>query len=72
MANCASCGIQIPEGQPVCSMCYGDPFYGRDGIYLQWLEDIAATESAAAEEYERWLAEQQKESNDGNAAVDGR
>ena len=28
---CNSCGISIPDGQSFCSMCYGDPAYGRDG-----------------------------------------
>ena len=34
MANCSMCGICIPDGQGVCSMCYGDPFFGNDGYYL--------------------------------------
>ena len=38
MASCRCCGISIPDGQPVCSMCYGDPYYGRDGYYLAELE----------------------------------
>ena len=33
--NCKSCEISIPEGQQFCSMCYGDPAYGRDGYYQQ-------------------------------------
>jgi len=35
---CASCGVAIPDGQKFCSMCYGDPYYGRDGYYLAMLE----------------------------------
>ena len=31
MPNCIMCGLPIPEGQKVCSMCYGDIDYGRDG-----------------------------------------
>jgi hypothetical protein len=31
------CGIDIPDGQSVCSMCYGDPFFGNDGYYLAQL-----------------------------------
>lgn len=38
MNNCRSCGISIPEGQTVCSMCYGDPYYGKDDYYLRELE----------------------------------
>ena len=38
MNTCKSCGIPIPEGQRFCSMCYGDPYYGKDGYYLQMLE----------------------------------
>ena len=39
---CSSCGSPIPDGQgSSCSMCYGDPSYGRDGYYQQWLEDAA-------------------------------
>lgn len=50
MGNCGSCGSSVPDGQPVCSMCYGDPEYGRDGYYRQWLE-----------EQEQWHAEQESE-----------
>ena len=39
MPSCTSCGSVIPDGQRVCSMCYGDPHYGRDGYYLQYIED---------------------------------
>lgn len=56
MANCSSCGSNIPEGQEVCSMCYGDPYYGRDGYYLRELE-----RAAEAEEYQRMLERQQEE-----------
>lgn len=35
---CTSCGSRIPEGQGnSCSMCYGDPYWGRDGYYLEYL-----------------------------------
>jgi hypothetical protein len=38
MSNyCKSCGIQIPDGQNFCSMCYGDVHYGRDGYYEEEL-----------------------------------
>ena len=39
MPYCTSCGIYIPEGQgKSCSVCYGDPYYGKDGYYLNILE----------------------------------
>ena len=39
MPYCSSCGSPIPEGQgSSCSMCYGDPWYGRDGYALRELE----------------------------------
>ena len=55
MSNCCSmCGSSIPSGQNVCSMCYGDPYYGRDGYYLKYLEEQAyldaEMESAQREE----------------------
>jgi len=34
MNTCTMCGVTIPEGQKVCSICYGDPFYGTDGLLL--------------------------------------
>jgi hypothetical protein len=40
MLYCSSCGSTIPEGQgKSCSMCYGDPFYGKDGYALRMLEE---------------------------------
>lgn len=39
--SCTSCGVSVPEGQRSCSMCYGDPYYGRDGYYLAFLEEQA-------------------------------
>ncbi|MDD4987010.1 MAG: hypothetical protein PHQ43_14820 [Dehalococcoidales bacterium] len=38
MPNCVMCGASIPEGQRVCSMCYGDIDYGSDGYYRRWAE----------------------------------
>lgn len=38
MANCSMCGSPIPDGQRVCSMCYGDIDYGNDGYYREWAE----------------------------------
>ncbi len=39
MNNCSQCGSSIPDGQRVCSMCYGDISYGNDGYYQQWAEE---------------------------------
>ena len=39
MNHCVMCGIEIPEGQRTCSMCYGDPNHGRDKYYERWLEE---------------------------------
>lgn len=47
MASCQSCGAYIPEDQGVCSMCYGDPYYGYDGNYINYLMEIAEEEAAA-------------------------
>ena len=41
MDSCGSCGVQIPDGQGVCSMCYGDPGYGTDGLYQHYLDEQA-------------------------------
>lgn len=38
---CTSCGNPIPDGQgKSCSMCYGDLYWGKDGYYLDWLENM--------------------------------
>lgn len=56
MSTCYSCGSSVPEGQRFCSMCYGDPEYGRDDYYKdylrQWMEEADHEEEArhAAEE----------------------
>ena len=38
MSNCSCCGSSVPEGQSVCSMCYGDIGFGSDGYYRDWAE----------------------------------
>ena len=38
MAGCVSCGVEIPDGQRTCSVCYGDPFHGSAGILLAMIE----------------------------------
>ena len=37
MNNCCMCGASIPEGQRICSMCYGDVDHGRDGYYEEYM-----------------------------------
>ena len=39
MNYCTSCGIDIPDGQNSCSMCYGDPGHGSDGYYQSWIDE---------------------------------
>jgi len=36
MGACNCCGIEIPDGQRTCSMCYGNISHGTDGYYEQW------------------------------------
>ena len=40
MNSCSECGNYIPNEQRVCSMCYGDIHYGKDGYYQNWAEDM--------------------------------
>jgi len=40
MANCVMCVASIPEGETICSMCYGDIDYGKDNYYREWIEDL--------------------------------
>lgn len=39
MNYCTCCGSDIPGGQRVCSMCYGDVGYGSDGHYERWARE---------------------------------
>jgi hypothetical protein len=39
MGYCTMCGSEIPDGQNICSMCYGDMDYGNDNYYKQWAEE---------------------------------
>lgn len=59
MASCKSCGIYIPDGQDFCSMCYGDPYYGRDGYYLQYIEEQERQAQEEAEAREQYWREQE-------------
>ena len=41
MPTCKSCGAYVPDGQrELCSMCYGDPSWGRDGYYDDYLRQM--------------------------------
>lgn len=44
MNSCVMCGASIPEGQKICSMCYGDVGYGEDGHYRRYLEECERQE----------------------------
>ena len=52
MGYCVQCGLPVPDGQNCCSLCYGDPEYGQDGYYRQWLneQEREQQEQAQAEE----------------------
>jgi predicted amidophosphoribosyltransferase len=60
MANCSECGSWIPDGQKICSMCYGDIDYGRDGYYRQWAEN----EMQRQQEQEYYEIEQYENQDD--------
>lgn len=40
MSSCVNCGVELPESHhhTTCSVCYGDPYYGTDGLLLQQME----------------------------------
>jgi hypothetical protein len=42
-------------------MCYGDPYHGRDGYYLQYLEEQERQTQREAEAREQYWKEQQDE-----------
>ena len=63
---CKSCGNPIPEYQEFCSTCYGDPFYGNDNYYQEWLEQqayIYEQKELAKAEYIENLIEEDWETN---------
>lgn len=61
MLSCTSCGSPIPEGQGrSCSMCYGDPYWGKDGYYLEFLEQ-AEREHQEKIAYERQIERQMED-----------
>ena len=40
MSNCSMCGAPVPSSQKVCSMCYGDPAYGTDQYYEEYVKEM--------------------------------
>ncbi len=60
MGYCSSCGSYIPDRQRLCSLCYGDPFYGRDGYYLDYLRQMYE-EAAMEEELMSWEASSEED-----------
>jgi hypothetical protein len=52
MASCVCCGIEIPDGQRTCSMCYGDVDHGTDGYYRRYLEQCAQEARDLEQQYE--------------------
>jgi len=51
MSNCSMCGAPVPDSQKVCSMCYGDPGYGTDGYYEEYLQEQERQYEGSYEEY---------------------
>lgn len=51
MNSCSQCGSPIPVGQSVCSMCYGDIEFGKDGYYRQWAEEQERRNTEAQQEH---------------------
>lgn len=58
MANCNQCGVEIDDGQSICSMCYGDPYYGSDDYYLQYLEEC---EEEERQREQAWLEDMEED-----------
>ena len=54
MPNCTSCGLPVPDGQGACcSMCYGDPWYGNDGYYMEQLIEHQRQDAVRLQEEQR-------------------
>jgi len=60
---CVCCGSVLPKSHPyrVCSMCYGDPYFGTDGYMLRAMEEEAQREAMALEELIRELSNEEEE-----------
>ena len=54
MKYCSGCAAPIPDNQnsKFCSMCYGDPWHGKDGYYLRETQERARQESEQETESE--------------------
>lgn len=61
MDCCSSCGSPVPDGQSICSMCYGDPYYGNDGYYLEYLRNQEQYYMEQKELEEKYMKEMMKE-----------
>lgn len=66
-----NCGLPVPDGQNVCSMCYGDIDYGADGYYEEWArQELRRQEHEIMEaEYEAWLEQFQRRSDTARAEL---
>lgn len=53
MNYCSCCGIPIPKGQNICSMCMGDIDHGSDGYYREWaIQEIMSQEKEGEDDNE--------------------
>ena len=43
---CVMCGLPLPnnQGSNTCSLCYGDPYHGKDYYYFQHLHQLRREE----------------------------
>jgi len=57
MDYCSCCGSEIPDEQGICSMCYGDPNFGRDMYYLNIIENEEHQRHYEEEELLRFFEE---------------
>ncbi len=53
--NCTMCGL--PCSTLTCSMCYGDPYHGDDGYYMDWLLDLEL-QRIDEERFDKYMDEQ--------------
>ena len=61
MKYCSGCSAPIPDnqGSKFCSMCYGDPWHGKDGYYLREMQERARQEPEQETESEPRSKERQ-------------
>ena len=60
MNSCSQCGIELPDGQNICSMCYGDPYYGTDGYYMHFLEESYKQDQDQEDQWEALMEEERR------------